>query len=146
MMVNYETVLGLTIFLCLGYYLQSGPKIGDFLPQSKVDQFVEDGIVIVDNLFTEEELETISSELMRRVSERPDDVRAEDLLNLHFNDSFILSITDDLILRPRSVLTVFICRAGQPSQHSLCCHSAAGLSQTATVHHEDPLQAARPES
>lgn len=91
-MVNYETVLGLTIFLCLGYYLQSGPKIGDFLPQSKVDQFVEDGIVIVDNLFTEEELETISSELMRRVSERPDDVRAEDLLNLHFNDSFILKL------------------------------------------------------
>ena len=91
MIMNYETVLGLTIFLSLAYYLQTGPKIGDFLPQGKVDEFQEEGIVVVDNLFTEEELSGISWELMRRVRERPSDVRAEDLLNLHFNDSFILS-------------------------------------------------------
>ena len=90
-MLNYETVLGLTIFVCLGYYLQTGPKVGDFLPQSKVEQFEEDGIVIVDDLFSAEQLENISSELMLRVNNRPGGVRAEDLLNLHFNDSFILS-------------------------------------------------------
>ena len=77
--------------ICLGYYLQTGPKIGDFLPQSKVDQFQEDGIVIVDYLFSPEQLTNISSELMSRVNNRAAGVRAEDLLNLHFNDSFILS-------------------------------------------------------
>ena len=44
-----------------------------------------------DNLFTDEEFLTISEELMSRVRNRPADVRAEDLLILHFNDSFILS-------------------------------------------------------
>ena len=91
MNVNYESVVGLTIFLSLGYYLQTGPKIGDFLPPSSVDQFGEDGIVVVSDLFTGEELETITTELMLRVNKRAAGVRAEDLLNLHFNDSFILS-------------------------------------------------------
>merc|ERR1719219_26620 len=91
-MVNYETVLGLTIFLCLGYYLQTGPQIGNFLPQSKVTQFEEEGIVIVDDLFSPQQLENISSELMLRVNSRAAGVRAEDLLNLHFNDSFILNL------------------------------------------------------
>ena len=89
-MVNYETALGLTIFVCLGYYLQTGPQIGNFLPQSKVAQFEEEGIVIVDDLFSTQQLENISSELMSRVNSRAAGVRAEDLLNLHFNDSFIL--------------------------------------------------------
>ena len=75
-MVNYETVLGLTIFLCLGYYLQTGPQIGDFLPRSTVAQFEEEGIVIVDNLFSPEQLENISSELMLRVNNRAAGVRA----------------------------------------------------------------------
>ena len=91
MILSYESVLGLTIFLGLGYYLQTGVKIGNFLPHTKVEEFAKDGIVIVDNLFTDEEFLTISEELMSRVRKRPADVRAEDLLNLHFNDSFILS-------------------------------------------------------
>ena len=69
MVINYESAIGLTIFLCLGYYLQTGPNVGDFLPQSKLDEFSQDGIVIVDDLFTQEELVNITEELMTRVRE-----------------------------------------------------------------------------
>ena len=42
-------------------------------------------------LLTEEELEVVTEELMARVEAREEGVRPEDLLNLHFNDSYILS-------------------------------------------------------
>ena len=142
-MLNYETVLGLTIFLCLGYYLQTGPKVGDFLPQSKVDQFEEDGIVVVDDLFSAEQLENISSELMLRVNNRAAGVRAEDLLNLHFNDSFILSERED---SGEPVLTLCISRPGPPPQRSVRSLAAPQLPEAEAVRHPDPLQAARGES
>ena len=142
-MVNYETALGLTIFVCLGYYLQTGPQIGDFLPQSKVDQFEEDGIVIVDDLFSPEQLEKISSELMLRVNNRAAGVRAEDLLNLHFNDSFILSERED---SGEPVVTLCISRPGPPPQRSVRSLAAPQLPEAETVRQPDPLQAARRES
>ena len=85
-----DTVIVVILITILGYYLQSGPKIGTFLSLSQVKTFSNDGIVVVDNLFTPEELEEISKELMLRVDNRPVDVRAEDLLNLHHNDSYIM--------------------------------------------------------
>ena len=87
---NFETLFSLSIILILGYYLQSGPKIGSFLSTDQVHKFKEDGIVVVDNIFSPEELEQVSEELMKRVENREEGVRAEDLLNLHHNDSYIL--------------------------------------------------------
>ena len=142
-MVNYETVLGLTIFLCLGYYLQTGPKIGDFLPRSTVAQFEEEGIVIVDNLFSPEQLENISSELMLRVNNRAAGVRAEDLLNLHFNDSFILSERRRRLTR---LVTLFISRPRPSPGSSFRSHPAPQLPEAEVVRHPDPLQTARGES
>ena len=87
---NFETLFSLSIILILGYYLQSGPKIGSFLSTDQVHKFKEDGIVVVDNIFSPEELEKVSEELMKRVENIEEGVRAEDLLNLHHNDSYIL--------------------------------------------------------
>ena len=90
MLETRDTILVIILITVLGYYLQSGPKIGNFLSSSHVETFVNDGIVVVDNLYTPEEFEVVSKELMWRVDNRPEDVRAEDLLNLHHNDSYIM--------------------------------------------------------
>ena len=92
MIENRDTLLTIFLFLLLGYYLQHGPKIGNFLSSSQISTFKSEGIVIVDNLFTKEELDQVSEQLMYRVYNRPETVRAEDLLNLHLNDSYILGI------------------------------------------------------
>ena len=92
MIDNKDTLFTILLILLLGYYLQHGPKIGSFLTSSQMSTFKSDGIVVVDNLFTTEELNKVSEELMSRVYNRPDNVRAEDLLNLHLNDSYILGI------------------------------------------------------
>ena len=92
MLETRDTILVVVLITVLGYYLQSGPKIGNFLSSSQVETFANDGIVVVDNLFTRDELEDVSKELMWRVDNRPGDVRAEDLLNLHHNDSYIMGI------------------------------------------------------
>ena len=90
MLETRDTLIVVILITILGYYLQSGPKVGNFLSSSSVETFLNEGIVVVDNLFTPEELEAISRELMWRVDNRPSDVRAEDLLNLHHNDSYIM--------------------------------------------------------
>ena len=76
--------------LVLFLYFKQTPEIGSFLTDEQVKEFRAEGIVVVDNLLTSEELEDVTKELIKRVEERPDDVRPEDLLNLHFNDSYIL--------------------------------------------------------
>ena len=93
MLETRDTILVVILITVLGYYLQSGPKIGNFLSSSHVETFANDGIVVVDNLFTPDELEDVSKELMWRVDNRLADVRAEDLLNLHHNDSYIMGKT-----------------------------------------------------
>ena len=90
MLETRDTILVIVLITILGYYLQSGPKIGNFLSSSHIETFVNDGIVVVDSLFTPEELEVVSKELMRRVDNRDENVRSEDLLNLHHNDSYIM--------------------------------------------------------
>ena len=91
MLRNYlnESLVGLLLIILLGLFLRSPHKIGAFLTETQVEEFKKEGIVIVENLLDEEELVTVTEELMKRVNDRPDDVRAEDLLNLHFNDSYI---------------------------------------------------------
>ena len=90
MIENRDTLVAIFLILLLGFYLQHGPKIGSFLSSKQIDTFKSDGIVVVENLFSKEELNIVSEQLMSRVYNRPENVRAEDLLNLHLNDSYIL--------------------------------------------------------
>ena len=92
MFSNYlnESLLGLLLIVLLGFYLRSPHQIGEFITESQLKEFSEEGIVMVENLFTEVELEAVIDQLMQRVKDRPEGVRAEDLLNLHFNDSYLL--------------------------------------------------------
>ena len=88
---NYlDSLVGLLLIVILGLYLRNPHRIGSFLTETQIEEFKKEGIVIVDNLLNEEELGVVTEELMKRVSGRPDDVRPEDLLNLHLNDSYIL--------------------------------------------------------
>ena len=87
--LKVSLIVGLLV-LFLGLYFKPTPKIGSFLTEKQVKEFRAEGIVVVDNLLTNEELEDVTKELIKRVDERPDDMRPEDLLNLHFNDSYIL--------------------------------------------------------
>jgi len=93
MIENRDTLVAIFLILLLGFYLQHGPKIGSFLSSKQIDTFKSDGIVVVENLFSKEELNIVSEQLMSRVYNRPENVRAEDLLNLHLNDSYILELT-----------------------------------------------------
>ena len=107
-----EATFSLILIILLALYLQSGPNaggsfltdkqgecwcwtqftIGDILELHRpVGEFDREGILIVDGLFTGEEVAEVREEVMRRVEQRPSDVRPEDLLNLHFNDSYLLS-------------------------------------------------------
>ena len=90
--------MGLVLIILLGLFLRSPHKIGAFLTETQVEEFKKDGIVIVENLLDEEELAIITKELMKRVDNRADDVRAEDLLNLHFNDTYIFGSRSNDIL------------------------------------------------
>ena len=89
---NYlnESIVGLLLILLLGLYLSNMPQVGSFLTETQMEEFRKEGIVVVDNLLDDEELKAVTEELMKRGNERSEDVRAEDLLNLHFNDSYIL--------------------------------------------------------
>jgi len=87
-----KSLIGGLLALFLGYYFRSTPAIGSFLTDEQVQEYKAEGIVVVDNLLTNEELEHVTKELIKRVNERPDNMRPEDLLNLHFNDSFILDL------------------------------------------------------
>ena len=100
-----ESLIGGLLVLILGYYFRSTPEIGSFLTDEQVKEFKAEGIVVVDNLLTNEELEDVTKELIKRVDERPDDMRPEDLLNLHFNDSFILGDAKST-LTSNNILTV----------------------------------------
>ena len=53
-------------------------------------QYRDDGLVVVEGLFSSVELEEVSRQLMRRVEGREAGTRAEDLLNLHHTDPYIM--------------------------------------------------------
>ena len=88
------SIVGLFSILVLGYglYIRNIPQVGTFLTETQMEEFRKEGFVVVDNLLDDEELNTVTEELMKRVNDRSEDVRAEDLVNLHFNDSYIFGI------------------------------------------------------
>ena len=53
-------------------------------------QYRDEGLVVVEGLFSSVELEEVSRQLMRRVEGREAGTRAEDLLNLHHTDPYIM--------------------------------------------------------
>ena len=53
-------------------------------------QYRDEGLVVVEGLFSSVELEEVSGQLMRRVEGREAGTRAEDLLNLHHTDPYIM--------------------------------------------------------
>ena len=53
-------------------------------------QYRGEGLVVVEGLFSSVELEEVSRQLMRRVEGREAGTRAEDLLNLHHTDPYIM--------------------------------------------------------
>ena len=152
MLETRDTILVIILITVLGYYLQSGPKIGNFLSSSHVETFVNDGIVVVDNLFTPEEFEVVSKELMWRVDNRPDDVRAEDLLNLHHNDSYIMGTSQFVTIinqnpHPRPGQTPQLSERGLPAalQPPLEAVLLEDPVQAAGAEHRDPVASGQPE-
>jgi len=81
------------IILVLGLYFGRSPRIQNILTSSQLEEFRNEGILKVGRLLTEDELTEVTQELMKRVENRPEGVRSEDIVNWHFNDSYILNLT-----------------------------------------------------
>ncbi len=77
--------------------LSNGGK-GDFrLHAGDLETYGRDGILAVRDrpLFDEDRLANITEELLNRVNARPAGTRPEDVINLHFEDAFLLSLAAD---------------------------------------------------
>jgi len=85
-------VLLLAGFVALNLF-QDESRDGVVLSDQQLQDYRKDGIVIVDNLLSDDELREVTTELLSRVEKREDGVRAEDLLNLHHHDPYILNLT-----------------------------------------------------
>jgi len=68
-------------------------KVGSFLTADHLETFRKDGIVIVDNLLTEQELKEATTELISRMEKHvAEGVAVDDaLINHHLTDPYILS-------------------------------------------------------
>jgi len=72
----------------------SDQKVGSFLTPGHLETFRKDGIVIVDNLLTEQELKDATTELISRMEKHvAEGVAVDDaLINHHLTDPYILNL------------------------------------------------------